>query len=82
MEVIKTISLSLMLSAIPQLLMAQDTFGEMIYSKVKTLFKLNAPTTVNLDGMTGATTQIDKKNRLRYIFMKMDRAVRRLRPSR
>lgn len=56
MKVIKTISLSLMLSAIPQLLMAQDTFGEMIYSKVKTLFKLNAPTTVNLDGMTGATT--------------------------
>lgn len=64
MEVIKTISLSLMLSAIPQLLMAQDTFGEMIYSKVKTLFKLNAPTTVNLDGMTGATTQIDKKKQV------------------
>lgn len=64
MEVIKTISLSLMLSAIPQLLMAQDTFGEMIYSKVKTLFKLNAPITVNLDGMTGATTQIDKKKQV------------------
>ena len=64
MEVIKTISLSLMLSAIPQLLMAQDTFGEMIYSKVKTLYKLNAPTTVNLDGMTGATTQIDKKKQV------------------
>ena len=64
MEVIKTIFLSLMLSAIPQLLMAQDTFGEMIYSKVKTLFKLNAPTTVNLDGMTGATTQIDKKKQV------------------
>lgn len=64
MEVIKTISLSLMLSAIPQLLMAQDTFGEMIYSKVKTLFKLNAPTTVNLDGMTGATNQIDKKKQV------------------
>lgn len=64
MEVIKTISLSLMLSAIPQLLMAQDTFGEMIYTKVKTLFKLNAPTTVNLDGMTGATTQIDKKKQV------------------
>lgn len=64
MEIIKTISLSLMLSAIPQLLMAQDTFGEMIYSKVKTLFKLNAPTTVNLDGMTGATTQIDKKKQV------------------
>ena len=64
MEVIKTISLSLMLSAVPQLLMAQDTFGEMIYSKVKTLFKLNAPTTVNLDGMTGATTQIDKKKQV------------------
>ncbi len=64
MEVIKTISLSLMLSAIPQLLMAQDTFGEMIYSKVKTLFKLNAPTTVNLDGMTGATTQIEKKKQV------------------
>lgn len=64
MEVIKTISLSLMLSAIPQLLMAQDTFGEMIYSKVKTLFKLNVPTTVNLDGMTGATTQIDKKKQV------------------
>ena len=64
MEVIKTISLSLMLSAIPQLLMAQDTFGGMIYSKVKTLFKLNAPTTVNLDGMTGATTQIDKKKQV------------------
>lgn len=64
MKVIKTISLSLMLSAIPQLLMAQDTFGEMIYSKVKTLFKLNAPTTVNLDGMTGATTQIDKKKQI------------------
>lgn len=53
-----------MLSAIPQLLMAQDTFGEMIYSKVKTLFNLNAPTTVNLDGMTGATTQIDKKKQV------------------
>lgn len=65
MEVIKTISLSLMLSAIPQLLMAQDTFGEMIYSKVKTLFKLNAPTTVNLDGMTGATTEIDKKKQVK-----------------
>lgn len=65
MEVIKTISLSLMLSAIPQLLMAQDTFGEIIYSKVKTLFKLNAPTTVNLDGMTGATTQIDKKKQVK-----------------
>lgn len=64
MKVIKTISLSLMLSAIPQLLMAQDTFVEMIYSKVKTLFKLNAPTTVNLDGMTGATTQIDKKKQV------------------
>lgn len=64
MKVIKTIFLSLMLSAIPQLLMAQDTFGEMIYSKVKTLFKLNAPTTVNLDGMTGATTQIDKKKQV------------------
>lgn len=64
MKVIKTISLSLMLSAIPQLLMAQDTFGEMIYSKVKTLFKLNAPTTVSLDGMTGATTQIDKKKQV------------------
>ena len=64
MKVIKTISLSLMLSAIPQLLMAQDTFGEMFYSKVKTLFKLNAPTTVNLDGMTGATTQIDKKKQV------------------
>ena len=64
MKVIKTISLFLMLSAIPQLLMAQDTFGEMIYSKVKTLFKLNAPTTVNLDGMTGATTQIDKKKQV------------------
>lgn len=64
MKVIKTISLSLMLSAIPQLLMAQDIFGEMIYSKVKTLFKLNAPTTVNLDGMTGATTQIDKKKQV------------------
>lgn len=65
MKVIKTISLSLMLSAIPQLLMAQDTFGEMIYSKVKTLFKLNAPTTANLDGMTGATTQIDKKKQVK-----------------
>ena len=65
MKVIKTISLSLMLSAIPQLLMAQDTFGEMIYSKVKTLFKLNAPTTVNLDGMTGATTEIDKKKQVK-----------------
>ena len=64
MKVIKTISLSLMLSAVPQLIMAQDTFGEMIYSKVKTLFKLNAPTTVNLDGMTGATTQIDKKKQV------------------
>lgn len=65
MKVIKTISLSLMLSAIPQLLMAQDTFEEMIYSKVKTLFKLNAPTTVNLDGMTGATTEIDKKKQVK-----------------
>ena len=65
MKVIKTISLSLMLSAIPQLLMAQDTFGEMIYSKVKTLFKLNAQTIVNLDGMTGATTQIDKKKQVK-----------------
>ena len=65
MKVIKTISLSLMLSAIPQLLMAQNTFGEMLYSKVKTLFKLNAPTTVNLDGMTGATTQIGDKKQVK-----------------
>ena len=65
MKVIKTISLSLMLSAIPQLLMAQDTFGEMLYSKVKTIFKLNAPTTANLDGMTGATPQIDNKKQVK-----------------
>lgn len=65
MKVIKTISLSLMLSAIPQLMMAQGTFDEMLYSKVKTIFKLNAPTTTNLDGMTGASTQIDDKKQVK-----------------
>ena len=65
MKVIKTISLSLMLSAIPQLLMAQSTFGEMLYSKVKTIFKLNAPTSSNLDGITGATPQIDNKKQVK-----------------
>ena len=41
---------------------AQNTFDEMVYSKVKTIFKLNAPTDVQVDGYTGASTQITPKN--------------------
>ena len=65
MKSIKTISLSIMLSAIPQLIMAQSTFDEMLYSKVKTLFKLNAPTAVKVDGITGATTQTGNKKQVK-----------------
>ena len=36
---------------------AQMTFNEMLYSKEKTQFILNAPTTADVDGVTGASTQ-------------------------
>ncbi len=45
-----------MVTMLPQVAFAQNTFAEMVYSKVKTIFKLNSPTDVSLDGMTGATT--------------------------
>lgn len=62
MKSIKTISLSLMVTMIPCVSFAQNTFDEMVYSKVKTIFKLNAPTSVEVDGNTGASTQITPKN--------------------
>ena len=62
MKLINNLLLSIMITAIPQLSSAQNTFAEMVYSKVKTIFKLNAPTDVNLDGMTGASTQIEPKS--------------------
>ena len=62
MKSIRTISLSLMVTMIPCVSFAQNTFDEMVYSKVKTIFKLNAPTSVEVDGNTGASTQITPKN--------------------
>ena len=62
MKSIKNISLSLMITVIPCMSYAQNTFDEMVYSKVKTIFKLNAPTSVEVDGNTGASTQITPKN--------------------
>ena len=65
MGIIKTLSLSALMIAFPQLVMAQQTFDEMVYSKVKTLFKLNAPTSAKVDGITGASTQIDNKKQVK-----------------
>lgn len=62
MKSIRIISLSLMVTMIPCVSFAQNTFDEMVYSKVKTIFKLNAPTSVEVDGNTGASTQITPKN--------------------
>ncbi len=45
-------------SILPSSLMAQTTFNEMLYSKEKTMFTLNAPTSV--DGLTGASAQAIK----------------------
>ena len=58
MKRINNLLLSLMITAIPQFACAQNTFEEMVYSKVKTIFKLNSPTSAHLDGMTGASTQV------------------------
>lgn len=57
MRIIKMLSLSTLMMVLPQFVMAQTTFNEIVYSKVKTLFKLNAPTMSEIDGITGATTQ-------------------------
>ena len=62
MKSIRAISLSLMITMIPCLSQAQATFDEMVYSKVKTIFKLNAPTSGEVDGNTGASTQVAPKN--------------------
>ncbi len=62
MKSVKNILLSLMLTAAPQIVSAQNTFEEMLYSAAKTIFKLNAPTSGSLDGMTGATPQVGTKN--------------------
>ena len=62
MKSIRAISLSLMITMIPCLSQAQVTFDEMVYSKVKTIFKLNAPTSGEVDGNTGASTQVAPKN--------------------
>ena len=62
MKSIRAISLSLMITMIPCLSQAQVTFDEMVYSKVKTIFKLNAPTSCEVDGNTGASTQVAPKN--------------------
>ena len=44
---------------VPHSLMAQGAFNEMSYSKDKTIFLLNAPTSsAEVDGVTGATPQI------------------------
>lgn len=51
-----------MVTAAPQIVSAQNTFEEMLYSAAKTIFKLNAPTSDNLDGMTGASTQVGTNN--------------------
>ena len=62
MKSIRVLSLSLMITMIPCISFAQNTFEEMVYSKVKTIFKLNAPTNAEVDGNTGASTQMIPKN--------------------
>ena len=62
MKLMRNIPLSIMIAMVPYVSFAQSTFNEMVYSKVKTIFKLNAPTNAEIDGMTGASTQITPKN--------------------
>lgn len=57
----KNILMALMLSALmPQASVAQTTFNEMVYSVAETVFHLNAPTSDEVDGTTGATQQTTK----------------------
>ena len=58
MNIQKLFIAALAASILPSSLLAQTTFNEMLYSKDKTMFTLNAPTSV--DGVTGASTQATK----------------------
>lgn len=58
----KILFTALMTSVLPQMAMAQGSFDEMVYSKLKTTFHLNAPTSVPVDGVTGATQQTTPKS--------------------
>ena len=61
MKIQKLIMAALAASILPQALMAQKVFNEMLYSKDKTTFALNAPTSAQVDGVTGASQQISAK---------------------
>ena len=61
MKIQKLIMAALAVSVLPQSLMAQNVFNEMLYSKDKTKFALNAPTSAQVDGVTGATQQVSDK---------------------
>ena len=57
MRISKLLLTALSATILPHSLSAQTTFNEMLYSKDKTQFHLNAPTTKDVDGVTGATEQ-------------------------
>ena len=61
MKIQKLIMAALAASILPQALMAQKAFNEMLYSKDKTTFTLNAPTSAQVDGVTGASQQVSAK---------------------
>ena len=58
MKIQKLIMAALAVSILPQSLVAQNVFNEMLYSKDKTKFALNTPTSALVDGVTGATPQV------------------------
>ena len=57
MKIQKLIMAALVVAILPQALMAQKLFNEMLYSKDKTVFTLVAPTSASVDGVTGASQQ-------------------------
>ena len=57
MRISKLLLTALSATILPHSLSAQTTFNEMLYSKDKTQFHLNAPTAKDVDGVTGATEQ-------------------------
>ena len=63
MRIQKLIFTALTAVILPYSLIAQTTFDEIQYSKEKTQFHLNAPTSAEVDGVTGATPQISSSSK-------------------
>ena len=63
MRIQKVIFTALTAVILPYSLIAQTTFDEIQYSKEKTQFHLNAPTSAEVDGVTGATPQVSSSSK-------------------